>query len=32
MEELEEDGTEKVTRFSAVGYSLGGLLVRYVIG
>ncbi|PVF98129.1 DUF676-domain-containing protein [Serendipita vermifera] len=32
IEELEKDGTHKVTRFSVVGYSLGGLLVRYLIG
>ena len=30
--ELEKDGFHKVTRFSAVGYSLGGLLCRYLIG
>ncbi|KIM26151.1 hypothetical protein M408DRAFT_330730 [Serendipita vermifera MAFF 305830] len=32
IEELEKDGLHKVTRFSAVGYSMGGLLVRYMIG
>ncbi|KAF8519044.1 DUF676-domain-containing protein [Hysterangium stoloniferum] len=30
--ELEHDGIRKVTRFSVVGYSLGGLLARYLIG
>jgi len=32
VEDIERDGTKKVTRFSAVGYSLGGLLARYVLG
>ncbi|KIM26150.1 hypothetical protein M408DRAFT_73104 [Serendipita vermifera MAFF 305830] len=32
INELEKDNIHKVTRFSAVGYSLGGLLVRYMIG
>lgn len=32
VEDIERDGTRKVTRFSAVGYSLGGLLARYVLG
>ena len=32
VEDVERDGTRKVTRFSAVGYSLGGLLARYVLG
>ena len=31
LEELERDGY-KITRFSIVGYSLGGLVARYVIG
>ena len=29
---IEEKGDRKVTRFSITGYSLGGLLARYVIG
>ena len=32
VEDIERGGTKKVTRFSAVGYSLGGLLARYVLG
>jgi Putative serine esterase (DUF676) len=31
LEELERDG-HKITRFSIVGYSLGGLVARYTIG
>ncbi|KAI9511411.1 putative serine esterase-domain-containing protein [Russula earlei] len=31
IERLEEQG-DKVTRFSVTGYSLGGLLARYVVG
>jgi triacylglycerol esterase/lipase EstA (alpha/beta hydrolase family) len=31
MENVEREG-KKVTRFSALGYSLGGLVARYVIG
>lgn len=31
IERLEKEG-KKVTRFSITGYSLGGLLSRYVIG
>lgn len=31
LEELERDG-HKITRFSIVGYSLGGLVARYAIG
>ncbi|KAG8743494.1 hypothetical protein FRC10_011967 [Ceratobasidium sp. 414] len=30
--EIEKDGSKKVTRFSIVGYSLGGLISRYAIG
>ncbi|KIJ55786.1 hypothetical protein M422DRAFT_152238, partial [Sphaerobolus stellatus SS14] len=30
--ELEQDGVNKVTHFSIIGYSLGGLLARYVVG
>ncbi|KZV78671.1 DUF676-domain-containing protein [Exidia glandulosa HHB12029] len=30
--ELEADGTARVTRFSACGYSLGGLVARYTVG
>ncbi|KAG9080613.1 hypothetical protein FRC06_006356 [Ceratobasidium sp. 370] len=30
--EIEKDGSRKVTRFSIVGYSLGGLISRYAIG
>ncbi|KAG8701587.1 hypothetical protein FRC08_004003 [Ceratobasidium sp. 394] len=29
---IEKDGSRKVTRFSIVGYSLGGLISRYAIG
>ena len=29
---MEEDGRQKVTKFSAVGYSLGGLVARYMLG
>ncbi|KAI0051011.1 DUF676-domain-containing protein [Auriscalpium vulgare] len=29
---IEKDGQEKVTRFSVTGYSLGGLLARYLVG
>lgn len=29
---LESDGKSKVTKFSVTGYSLGGLIARYVIG
>ncbi|QRV74389.1 serine esterase [Ceratobasidium sp. AG-Ba] len=32
VEEIEKDGSKKVTRFSIVGYSLGGLISRYAIG
>ncbi|KZS90706.1 DUF676-domain-containing protein [Sistotremastrum niveocremeum HHB9708] len=32
IDEIEKDSEKKVTRFSIVGYSLGGLLSRYVIG
>lgn len=32
VDDIERDGARKVTRFSAVGYSLGGLLARYVLG
>jgi len=32
VEDMERDGTRKVARFSVVGYSLGGLLARYVLG
>lgn len=31
MQELEKDG-KKVSRFSVTGYSLGGLVARYVVG
>ena len=31
IEKLEKEG-KKVTRFSVTGYSLGGLLARYVVG
>jgi hypothetical protein len=31
VEKLEKGG-RKVTRFSVTGYSLGGLLARYVVG
>jgi hypothetical protein len=31
VEKLEKDG-EKVTRFSVTGYSLGGLVARYLVG
>ena len=31
LEELGRDG-HKITRFSIVGYSLGGLVARYVVG
>jgi len=30
--ELERDGMGRVARFSVIGYSLGGLLARYLIG
>lgn len=29
---IEKEGAKKVTRFSITGYSLGGLLSRYIIG
>lgn len=29
---IEQNGTDKVTKFSIVGYSLGGLISRYCIG
>ena len=29
---IEETGTRHVTRFSITGYSLGGLLARYIVG
>ncbi|KDQ09775.1 hypothetical protein BOTBODRAFT_36765 [Botryobasidium botryosum FD-172 SS1] len=32
IESLEEGGNKRVARFSVAGYSLGGLLARYVIG
>jgi hypothetical protein len=32
IKEIEEDGGRQVTRFSALGYSLGGLIARYLIG
>ncbi|KAF8595039.1 DUF676-domain-containing protein [Ceratobasidium sp. AG-I] len=32
VEKLEKDGVKKVTKFSIVGYSLGGLISRYAIG
>ncbi|KAF8512920.1 putative serine esterase-domain-containing protein, partial [Gautieria morchelliformis] len=32
VEDIEREGTRKVTHFSVVGYSLGGLLARYVLG
>ena len=32
IKEIELDGIKKVTRFSIIGYSLGGLLSRYLIG
>ncbi|KAF8595042.1 DUF676-domain-containing protein [Ceratobasidium sp. AG-I] len=32
VEALEKDGLKKVTKFSIVGYSLGGLISRYAIG
>lgn len=32
IEAIESSGSRKVTRFSITGYSLGGLLARYVIG
>ncbi|KIM26153.1 hypothetical protein M408DRAFT_73174 [Serendipita vermifera MAFF 305830] len=32
IKDVEKDGFHKVTRFSVVGYSLGGLLSRYMIG
>jgi hypothetical protein len=32
IEKLEKDSKKKVTKFSVLGYSLGGLLGRYVIG
>ncbi|CAE7229666.1 unnamed protein product [Rhizoctonia solani] len=32
IEEVEADGTKKVTKFSIFGYSLGGLISRYAIG
>jgi len=32
IQEIERDGDRKVTHFSIIGYSLGGLLARYVIG
>ncbi|KAG8788494.1 hypothetical protein FRC12_014495 [Ceratobasidium sp. 428] len=32
IEEIEKEGSKKVTRFSMVGYSLGGLISRYAIG
>ncbi|KDQ13987.1 hypothetical protein BOTBODRAFT_33099 [Botryobasidium botryosum FD-172 SS1] len=32
IKSLEETGAQKVTRISVAGYSLGGLLSRYVIG
>lgn len=31
VEELEKDG-DIVTRFSVTGYSLGGLVARYLVG
>ena len=31
VKELEKEGS-KVTRFSVTGYSLGGLIARYVVG
>lgn len=32
VEKIEESGRRQVVRFSVVGYSLGGLLARYLIG
>ncbi|CAE6481195.1 hypothetical protein ACGC1H_003481 [Rhizoctonia solani] len=32
IEEVEADGSKKVTKFSIFGYSLGGLISRYAIG
>ena len=29
---IQADGTRKVSRFSVIGYSLGGLLARYLLG
>ena len=29
---IEESGINRVTRFSITGYSLGGLLARYIVG
>jgi hypothetical protein len=32
IQDIEKDSKKKVTKFSVLGYSLGGLLGRYVIG
>ena len=32
VRKLESDSNKSVTKFSVLGYSLGGLLGRYVIG